>query len=228
MNDFIKGILYAISYFTVLPVKLKHFEANNNFYKGVVYGLPIGGAILGIITVLLFIVLPFPPIYKAIFVSVVYLALCGFIHLEAVADTIDGYFGSLSGKDVHEIMKEPHIGAIGAIGTFCFVLLKVLAIGYLLYMGEYLFVVLVFIFSRASLFSALELEYHIESKFIHALKESFQISKILKIGLLPLNLLSKYILQKLQKKLGFLNGDTLGFNIELIELILLNIGVLLC
>jgi cobalamin synthase len=95
-------------------------------------------------------------------------------------------------------------------------------------MEEYLFVILVFIFSRASIFSALELEYHNESKFIHSLQTSFQASKILKVGLLPLNLLSKFILKKLQKKLGFLNGDTLGFNIELIELILLNIGVAFC
>lgn len=228
MNDFIKGILYALSYFTVLPVNLKHFEANEQFYKGVVYGFPIAGAILGIITLLLYVILPFPLLYKAIFVSIIYLVLYGFIHLEAVADTIDGYFASLSKKDVHEVMKEPQIGAIGAIGTFCFVLLKVLAIGYLLFLEQYLFVVSAFVLSRASLFGALELEYHKESSFIHSLKNSFQSNILIKIVFLPINVLSKLILKRIKKQLGFLNGDTLGFNIELIELIVLNIGVILC
>lgn len=227
-KNFIKGVLYSISYFTTLPVKLQHFEANNNFYKGVVYALPLAGALLGFLTVLLFIILPFPLLYKAILVSIIYLFLYGFIHLEAVADTIDGYFASLSNKDVHKIMKEPHIGAIGAIGTFCFVLLKVLAISYLLYMGQYFFVILAFILSRASIFGALELEYHKDSFFVHSLKKSFHFNIVLKTLLLPINFLSKYILKSLQKKLGFLNGDTLGFNIELIEIILLNIGVLFC
>jgi len=228
VNDFIKGIFYAISYFSILPVKLKQFEANTQFYKGVVYGLPIVGAILGFITVLLYIILPFPIIYKAIFVSIIYLFLYGFIHLEAVADTIDGYFASLSKKDVYDVMHEPQIGAVGAIGTFCIVLLKVLAIGYLLYMEQYIFVFVAFILSRASIFSALELEYHKESSFIYSLQNSFKTNIIIKILFLPINVLSKLILKYLKKQLGFLNGDTLGFNIELIELIVLNIGVLLC
>lgn len=228
MNNFIKGILYALSYFTILPVKLKHFEANKKFYKGVVYGVPLAGAILGIITVLLYIVLPFPIIYKAIFVSILYLFLYGFIHLEAVADTIDGYFASLSNKNIYDVMHEPQIGAIGAIGTFCFLLLKILAIGYLLYMEQYLFIIIVFILSRASIFGALELQYHKKSKFIASLQDSFKTNIIIKILFLPINILSKFILNRIKKQLGFLNGDTLGFNIELIELILLNIGVLLC
>lgn len=227
-KDFIKGVVYSISYFTTLPVKLKHFEANGSFYRGIVYGLPVSGIILALLTIMLFIILPFPPLYKAILISIIYLFLYGFIHLEAVADTIDGYFASLSNKNVHEIMKEPHIGAIGAIGAFCFILLKILAIAYLLYMEQYFFVLIAFILSRASLFSALELEFHKESSFIHSLKSSFHYNIILKFLLLPINFLSKYILKKLQKKLGFLNGDTLGFTIELIEIILLNIGVLLC
>ena len=87
---------------------------------------------------LYFLILPFPILYKAILCAILYLFLYGFLHLEAVCDTIDGYFASLSNKDVYEVMHEPQVGSIGAIGGFCFVLLKVLAISYLLYSESFI------------------------------------------------------------------------------------------
>jgi len=228
MNDIINGIKYGISYFSVLPVKVDKFEANNSFYKGVLYSLPIVGLLLSLIIIALFIILPMPNIYKAILVSILYLFLYGFIHLEAVADTIDGYFASLSNKDTYNIMHEPQIGAIGAIGTFCFVLLKILALSYLLFQQQYFMIIFALIASRGSIFFATELEYHKESTFINSLKNSIKIAFIFRLLFLPFNILTKFILKRIKKAIGFLNGDTLGFNIELQEIILLNIGVLLC
>ncbi len=228
MKHILNGLLYSLSYFTTLPIKLKEFKANKKFYRGVIYGLPLAGLVLGVISIALYVILPFPPFYKAIFVAIIYLFLYGFIHLEAVSDTIDGYFASLSGKDVHVIMKEPHIGAIGAIGTFCIVLLKVLAIAYLLYSEIYLFILLAFILSRSTIFSSMELEFHKESKFIESLQNAYKSNIILKTALLPLNVFTKLHLRLIKKKLGFLNGDTLGFHIEITELLILNIGILFC
>ena len=226
--SFFNGLVYGISYFTTLPVKLKKFEADNKFYKGVIYSLPLSGLLLAVITCFLFLVLPFIAIYKAIFVAIIYLFLYGFIHLEAVIDTIDGYFASLSGKDVHTIMKEPQIGAIGAIGTFCIILLKVLAIAYLLYCEMYIAIFFAFIFSRSTIFSSLELEFHTKSRFIKSLQGAYRSNIVLKILLLPLNIFTKLHLNFIKRKLGFLNGDTLGFHIEITELLLLNIGILFC
>lgn len=227
-SNFLNGIIYSISYFTILPIRLDKFEANNQFYKGVVYGLPIVGFVLAMITISAFCLLPFTPIYSAFLSSVIYLFAYGFIHLEALSDTIDGWFASLSKKDVHKIMKEPQIGAIGAIGTFCFILLKVVALSYLLYLEQYIIIVIVLMLSRFSIYFALDLNFHDQSYFANSLKKAVLPSKIVKIILLPLNILTKLILKILQKRLGFLNGDTLGFNIELLEIILLNIGIMLC
>jgi adenosylcobinamide-GDP ribazoletransferase len=227
VKDIISGIIYSISYFTILPITLKKVDNHSLFYKGVVFGLPISGLLLGLITLILYAILPFFALYKAIFVSILYLFLYGFIHLEAVADTIDGYFASLSKKDVYEIMKEPYIGSIGAIGTFCFILLKILAISMLLYYGYYFAMVLSFVLSRGSVLFALDLEFHQDSHFVHSLKKSIQISRLIKILFFPLTILSKFILTRLKTRLGFLNGDTIGFSIELIEIILLNICVMI-
>jgi len=228
MKNMIDGLKYGISYFSILPIKVGKFEANKEFYKGVIYSLPIVGLLLSLILITLFLILPFPLLYKAILCSILYLFLYGFIHLEAVADTIDGYFASLSKKDVHNVMKEPQIGAIGAIGTFCFILLKLLALSYLLYYEHYIFIALALVLSRSSLFFALDLEYHESSHFINSLKESFQTPKTIRLLFLPFNILTKIILNTLKKHLGFLNGDTLGFTIELQEIVLLNIAILFC
>jgi len=228
VKDFFNGVKYGISYFSILPIKLDKFEANNSFYKGVLFSLPLVGLLLSLIIITIFILLPMPYIYKTILVSILYLFLYGFIHLEAVADTIDGYFASLSNKNVHTIMKEPQIGAIGAIGTFCFILLKILALSYLFYEEQYFFIIFALVFSRASIFFTLNLEFHKDSTFISSLKNSLQIGSIYKYLFLPFDILTKFILKRVKKSIGFLNGDTLGFNIELQEIILLNIGVILC
>lgn len=191
------------------------------------FSLPIVGILLSALTILLFLVLPLPLLYKSILCAILYLFLYGFLHLEAVCDTIDGYFASLSNKDVYEVMHEPQVGSIGAIGGFCFVLLKVLAIAYLLYSESFITLIIVMILSRSSLFFALDLEYHEKSHFIKSLQESFKTPFYIRVLFLPFNLLTKLILNLLKKKLGFINGDTLGFNIELQEIIYLNLGIIL-
>ncbi len=159
--------------------------------------------------------------------AILYLFLYGFLHLEAVCDTIDGYFASLSKKDVYEVMHEPQVGSIGAIGGFCFVLLKILAISYLLYSESFIILILAMVLSRTSLFFALDLKYHEKSHFVKSIQESFKTPILIKLLFLPFNLLTKYILNMLRSKLGFINGDTLGFNIELQEIIYLNLGIIL-
>jgi adenosylcobinamide-GDP ribazoletransferase len=226
-KDFFDGIKYGISYFTIFPIRLKDFQATKDFYKGVAYSLMISGVLLFCVVVGLYLILPLPKLYLSIVVSVVYLFLYGFLHLEAVADTIDGYFAKLSNKDIYTIMKEPHIGSIGAIGVFCFVILKILALGYLLYYEQYFFIFVSFVLSRAILFFAVDFTFHQKSFFINAILDAISYNK-LKYILFFGYIFVKPILKNLQKKLGFLNGDTLGFTIELSEIIYLNIAIAIC
>jgi adenosylcobinamide-GDP ribazoletransferase len=230
LNNFFNGILYGISYFTVLPVKLQKYEADNNFYKGVVFALPIAGLLLGSVSLLFFLLLPFPALYNAVLISILYLFFYGFLHLEAAADTIDGYFASLSSKDVYRVMKEPQVGALGAIGTFCLILLKILALSYLFYSEAYSVILLSIMLSRTTLWFALEHDFHPQSRFIHSMKSAFVLPVLcrlfLKLLLFPLFLLTRLILKRIKKQLGFINGDSLGFTIETVEILLLHLGVL--
>ncbi|MEA3553482.1 MAG: adenosylcobinamide-GDP ribazoletransferase [Campylobacterota bacterium] len=225
ISDTLNGIKYGVTYFTTLPIKLNYFEANKQFYHGVLLSLPIVGAVLSTIIILFYSVLPFHPIYSAVISSVLYLFLTGFLHYEAVGDTIDGWYASLTKKDVYEVMHEPQVGSIGAIGMISFMLLEISALVYCFYEGLFLVIFLAFVLSRVGVYFALSFEYHEKSQFILSLKQSIKESKVLNILFFPIKLFVSYILKKLEKKLGFLNGDTLGFLIVVLEIVLLNIGL---
>jgi len=227
MTALLNGIRYGISYFTIFPIYIREFEATNQFYKGVLFSLPLAGLLMGLCIVILNYIVPFPKLYSAIFFSILYLFLNGFIHLEAVADTIDGYFSSLTNKDIYMVMKEPQVGAIGAIGTFCFALFQILGISYLLYFDQNFTLILCLILSRSVVFFALSFTFHKDSYFIHSLQKSIKINIIFNLLFLPLNILTNFILKKIKKHIGFLNGDTLGFTIVSIEIILLNIAIII-
>ena len=123
MKNILDAFLFALSYFSIIPVPTKNIEIKDETYKYTLLFLPLVGAILGLLVVgtNLFLNQLLNPIYSCFVSAVLYLFLYGFLHLEAVCDVADAWFASYSGKDVYKIMKEPTIGAIGALYTFCFV-----------------------------------------------------------------------------------------------------------
>ncbi|MEA1913720.1 MAG: adenosylcobinamide-GDP ribazoletransferase [Campylobacterota bacterium] len=228
LNDYWNPIKFGISYFSILPVKVEKFEVNKNFYQGVLLSLPLVGFVLALIVSFIHFILFTDLLYGAFLCAMIYVFLTGFLHLEAVADTVDGWYASLSQKDVYAIMHEPHVGAIGAIGTFCIVLLLLAGLTYALYYELYLLVFLSLMLSRVGVYFALEFDFHPKSVFVLGLKNAVVYPAWLKIIAYPLVLLVGLILKPLKKRLGFLNGDTLGFMIVLLEIIVLNIGIVLC
>ncbi|MGB5791786.1 adenosylcobinamide-GDP ribazoletransferase [Poseidonibacter sp.] len=246
MKQLLNAFYFALSYFSMIPVFVKNMEINNETYKYTLALLPLVGAILASITLGLNLVLNefFNPLYSAFVVSIIYLALYGFLHLEAVCDVVDAWFAAYSGKDVYKIMKEPTIGAIGAIYAFCFVLLKVGIITYILYEKQYALFFMVCVLSRLNFIYLLSFFKFNKDSFLSLAFQGagvlrvklFALSYILFLILLGsnvlvlfiLSLLSFYfILKILDKKFGFVNGDCLGFTLEHTELLLLNIGLML-
>ena len=158
MKQILNAFCFAISYFSIIPVFVKNMEIKEETYKYTLFFLPLVGAILGLIVIALNLFLNefFNPLYSSFVVAVIYLFLYGFLHTEAICDVVDAWFASYSGKDVYKIMKESTIGAIGALYAFCFVLLKVGIITYVLYEEQYMLFLIVCIFSRLNLIYLLE------------------------------------------------------------------------
>ena len=246
MKQILNAFYFALSYFSIIPVFVKNMEIKEETYKYTLFFLPLVGAILGLIVIALNLFLNefFNPLYSSFVVAVIYLFLYGFLHTEAICDVVDAWFASYSGKDAYKIMKESTIGAIGALYAFCFVLLKVGIITYVLYEKQYALFLIVCIFSRLNLIYLLEYYKFSKDSFLSLAFANGSVFtlKILSliylifafiIGsnvllLFILSLLSFYfILKVLDKKFGFVNGDCLGFTLEHTELVLLNIGLMI-
>jgi len=227
-NNITQAVKFAFGYFTVLPVKSGYFEANKEFYKTVVFTLPLVGFVLALIVVASYEFVFTHTIYSAFICSLFYIFLTGFLHLEAVADTIDGWYASFGKKDIYEVMHEPQIGSIGAVATFCITLLQIASLMYCLYEQYYLVIFLSFVLSRFGVYFALIFDFHKKSIFINEMKNAITFNTVLKIVFFPLNIVVNLILNILKNRLGFLNGDTLGFMIVVVEIIVLNTGIVLC
>ena len=244
MRNFFEGFILSLGFFTQINIPYYVKNITNKTYKYLALTIPLAGIILATITILIFLTLSIysNEIYAAIVASVLYLFLYGFLHLEAVADIIDAHYASHGGKDAHEILKDSHVGAVGAIATFCIVILKVSAMSYLLINGEFLGILATLYLSRLMIVGTIyKSDFHNQSKFIYSMKNQLDkrtmtiltlISLIIitildHILLIPIALIGAIILKNwLLKKIGFLNGDGLGFMIEINELILLNIVIL--
>ena len=244
MKQISNAFFFALSYFSIIPVFVKNMEINNDTYKYTLVILPLVGAILASLVIGLNFALIefFNPLYASFVCAVVYLALYGFIHTEAIIDVVDAWFASYSGKDAYKIMKESTIGAIGALYGFSFVLLKVGIITYVLYEKQYILFLIVCVFSRLNLIYLLGYFKFSKDSFLSL---AFQHGGVLQLKIFALiylvlafifgtnvlllfilSLASFYfILKILNNKFGFVNGDCLGFTLEHTELILLNIGL---
>ncbi len=241
MKSFFEGLMLSICFFTRIPAPYHVKTLSSQTYKFLALTIPINGLILASVTILFYHLLSFyaSEIYVGVLASLFYLFMYGFLHLEAVADITDAYYGGHSGKDVHKILKDPNVGALGAIGTFSFMIAKIAALSYLLIEGYYLGIIAVLFISRLmAVLVIYGFDFHKESTFIQSMKKPLDkksmiifviLSLIILFGLnhlfiiLPALIITFLLKIWLMKYIGFLNGDGLGFIIEINELILLNI-----
>jgi len=241
MRSFFEGFMLSVCFFTRIPALYHVKNLTDKTYKFLALTIPINGLILASVTILFYRLLSTHAheVYVAILASVFYLFMYGFLHLEAVADITDAYYAGHGGKDVHKILKDSHVGALGAIGTFSLILVKVSALSYLLIEGNYLGIIAVLFLSRMMAVVAIyRFDFHDDSTFIHAMKKPLDeismaifavLALLILLGLnhllllLPALLITLLVQKWLTKYIGFLNGDGLGFIIEINELTLLNL-----
>ena len=132
----IRRFLLALSFLTVLPIPLiffkKEIENNNSvnadFSKSSVF-FPLAGLLIGGILYVFYLLLKYinlPVQLQAGFLLVIWVFLSGGLHLEGLADMVDGFSGGENKEDIIRIMKDGSIGAKGAIVLILLILLKYL------------------------------------------------------------------------------------------------------
>jgi len=117
-----QNFLTALALLTTLPVPVRD---NPALGKSLAY-FPLVGAILGIIltTAFYFSHAIFPGPVPAALTLTLWAILTGALHLEAVADAGDGLLSTVSREKRLEIMRDPRIGAFGAVALVLVLLLK--------------------------------------------------------------------------------------------------------
>ena len=125
----IRLLLTAVQYFTRIRVPAWIGHAQEQLAGAIRY-FPVVGLIVGASGAatlwLAAQVLPAP--LPAILATVVTVLMTGAIHEDGLADTCDGLGGGATRERALEIMKDPRIGAFGAIALILSLLLKIAAL----------------------------------------------------------------------------------------------------
>jgi adenosylcobinamide-GDP ribazoletransferase len=119
-------LLAAIQFFTYLPVPawVGHSEEH---LRGAIHYLPVIGLLVGCTgaATLLLGSLLWPPLVAVVASTVATILLTGALHEDGLADATDGFGGGRTREQALAIMKDPRIGAFGALALVLALLLKV-------------------------------------------------------------------------------------------------------
>lgn len=240
MNKIYLGIKFALSYFTLLPIRFRAEDdlSHPRVLKSMLLTLPFVGALLAGLSIALFMGLESLGWLGGLIAAVAYMVLYGFIHTEAVIDVADAVYAAHSGKDPYDIIKEPTVGAMGVLYGVSFTLLKVAALSTLLMHHLFVPFIAIAVISRLSLLVLIR-TYEFRSSFVSQLHENLRLFPLILLiavcgapgfylfswhllALLVVGILTAYLLSSLTKKsLGFINGDVLGMSLEGVELVLI-------
>ena len=124
-----KGFLTALQFLTVIRISRSRKITENDLGRSMAY-YPLVGFLLGLILaggrVLLDGVLPSPT--TDILVIAILVIITGALHLDGVADTVDGLAGGRDRAKILAIMKDSRIGSFAVVGLILVLMLKVFAL----------------------------------------------------------------------------------------------------
>ncbi|WDV44809.1 adenosylcobinamide-GDP ribazoletransferase [Clostridiaceae bacterium M8S5] len=113
-----KGFLLMLTFLTRIPINIK-FEFKEKDFLSAVYIMPIIGLIIG--GLMYTVTLPSQYFHKpiiSIVVWIIYIYITGGLHIDGLADSVDGILSNRSKERVLEIMKDSRIGAFGVLAIF--------------------------------------------------------------------------------------------------------------
>ena len=235
------GFSLAISMLSTLPFfRVHNFFAGINGYAVMFY--PLVGLILGgVLYAISLLIEPYiPSTHLHVLLFALWVVLTGALHLDGLSDAVDALFVS---KDrAIEVMKDPHVGAMGMTYTGVFLIVKASA---LIVIDAVYLLPLVLMLSRFNVVLAIYFLPYIRENGMSTLakKEFVKTQLIASIMLVLIScfffpfgfiLLAVSLLSLLffkiwfTKRFGGFSGDLYGFMIEGTELILLHAVMVLC
>jgi adenosylcobinamide-GDP ribazoletransferase len=236
-----QSFLCALQFLTLLPVRLSGMPDGATQARSLLY-YPLVGALIGLGLMLLALGMQeLPTGLAAALILMVWAGVTGGLHLDGLADSADGWMGGLGDRErTLRIMKDPHLGASGALALLLLLLLKWSAITALLDAGLLWPLLLAPLAGRTGALLLLATTPYARREGIastmlarlqhrHAIAIGGAVVVLLALYSLWLPLcllLAGYGLRTLMlRRLGGTTGDTAGALIELIEALLLILAV---
>ncbi|MBN2145335.1 MAG: adenosylcobinamide-GDP ribazoletransferase [Candidatus Aureabacteria bacterium] len=228
----------ALQFLTIIPLRFNKIE--NVKLAESIYYFPLIGALLGCVLAALNIFLESYPVVSGIVVVISLIILTRGLHLDGLADTADALLSGKTEKEKLQIMRDPHIGAMGTLSLISVVLMKIALLLALSFSMRTRALILMTMLSRWNLvFHLVSFPYaRQEGKaaiFFKAIsKKSFIIITILTAisciiiydlkSLLIFGIIASfayYMGTYFRRVLGGITGDTLGALVELTEIVAL-------
>lgn len=240
----IKSFFACFSTYSRIPMPSVEFNTEDMEYVMVFF--PFIGLVIGIIEYAIFYFCQYfgmPIFFRALIMSVIPLIITGGIHIDGYMDTMDAFSSYGDREKKLMIMKDPHIGAFAVIHLFVYEMIY-LAFIYLLCDKSIIPFCLTFAFSRImSGISTVTINGAKKEGMLHAITKNVQ-NKTVCIALIIEYIIVFFLLfridmlmaviitaicivgyllyrRKMIKELDGITGDTSGFYLCLMEIILL-------
>ena len=115
----------AMSFLTVFPGFIK-FGEEQRYFGSALYYFTVVGFVLGCCAAFCGLILQSfaAPLVTAVALALILSSLSGFLHLDGLADTADGFLSARDRERSLEIMKDSRIGVMGAASLLSVMLLK--------------------------------------------------------------------------------------------------------
>ncbi len=231
----------ALQFLTVIPIKIKQFDERKIAYS--IMFFPIIGLLLGLVlsgAIFASLWLHLEQIPVSIFVVILLVALTGGIHLDGLADTADALLSRRDKDEMLRIMRDAHIGAMGALSLICVLLLKIALIYSLAFSVKIISILLMCMLSRWAMVLAMYLfpyarqegkaKFFIQGTSLKILALStigtlalvFIIWQLKGIVLMAAIAVATYLAGRfIQSKINGITGDTIGAINEMTEVLVL-------
>jgi cobalamin 5'-phosphate synthase/cobalamin synthase len=125
-----RSFLAAVAFLTIVPVRLREPFSREEVARSR-YWYPVVGLLLGIFLgglAALVARIGAPPL-GAFLILAAWILLTGALHVDGFCDLCDGLFGGQTALDRLQIMKDPHVGTFGLVGTILLLLGKWVFLG---------------------------------------------------------------------------------------------------
>lgn len=116
----IKRFLLMLQFLTTIPIPLRIDASERDLGEGLVFAVPVGLLLGGILVVSQKIfALLLPPLVTAILLNIVYIRITGGLHLDGLGDTFDGVLSYRSREKMLEIMRDSRVGSNAVLPLIC-------------------------------------------------------------------------------------------------------------